>query len=342
MYSLIRGLLFLLPAETSHDIALYSMRLAHRLKLLPLISSKVPDAPLTVMGIAFPNPVGLAAGLDKNGDYIDALGALGFGFVEIGTITPRPQPGNPKPRLFRLPEANAIINRMGFNNKGVDYLVRRVEQSEYKGVLGINIGKNKDTPAEKAVDDYIICMQKVYPHASYITVNLSSPNTAGLRDLQFGEPLEQLLEALHTERQKLAEQHAKDVPLAVKIAPDMSEEDVKQVAQAFVKYNIDAVIATNTTITRKGVEHLKHGDETGGLSGQPVFEPANKVLATLVQELDGRLPVIGVGGINSGVKAQEKISLGADLLQVYTGFIYEGPNLIKDAVTTIVKHNNRT
>jgi len=335
MYSLLRGLLFLLPEEASHDFALHAMRLAHKLKLISFFAPQVPSSPVHVMGLDFPNPVGLAAGLDKNGDYIDALGSLGFGFIEIGTITPKPQPGNPSPRLFRLPQAEAIINRMGFNNKGVDYLVRQVKGSDYKGILGINIGKNKDTPAENAVDDYLCCMQKVYPHASYITVNLSSPNTPGLRDLQFGEPLEKLIETLMSERSHLAEKYNRQVPLAVKIAPDMNAEDVQQVAQVFLKFGVDAVIATNTTIARDGVRHLKNGDQTGGLSGRPLLESSNTVLEQLVAELDGRIPVIGVGGILSGQSAEQKVVLGASLLQVYSGFIYKGPALIREAVNAI-------
>jgi dihydroorotate dehydrogenase len=291
------------------------------------------------MGIAFPNPVGIAAGLDKNGDYIDALAALGFGFVEIGTITPRPQPGNPQPRLFRLPAANAIINRMGFNNHGVDHLVERVRASklfkQQSGVLGINIGKNKDTPAENAVDDYLICMRKVYALAHYITVNLSSPNTPGLRDLQFGEPLRQLLGRLKEEQQKLAAQVGRVVPLAVKIAPDMVGDDVGNVAAALREFEIDGVIATNTTIARDAVAHLPHGSEAGGLSGAPLTQKSTAVIRELARELDGSLPIIGVGGVMTGADAAAKIAAGAALVQIYTGFIYRGPALIGDAVRAI-------
>lgn len=250
MYSLIRGLLFSLPTETSHHLALAAVKYSEKLGLSNLIAAKPEPNPVEVMGLTFPNPVGMAAGLDKNADYIDGLAALGFGFIEVGTITPKPQPGNPAPRLFRLPAAQAIINRMGFNNEGVDYLVEQVKRSRFKGILGINIGKNKDTPAENAVDDYLICMRKVYEFASYITVNLSSPNTPGLRDLQFGEPLEQLLSQLKAEQQVLADKFGRYVPIAVKIAPDMADDDIESVAASFVKYNIDGVIATNTTIAR--------------------------------------------------------------------------------------------
>jgi dihydroorotate dehydrogenase len=292
------------------------------------------------MGIDFPNPVGLAAGLDKNGDYIEGLAALGFGFIEIGTITPRPQPGNPQPRLFRLPQASAIINRMGFNNKGVDYLIDRVKAAQpflqkNNIVLGINIGKNKDTPAENAVDDYLICMRKAYRYASYITVNLSSPNTPGLRDLQFGEPLKQLLARLKQEQQLLAVQYGRYVPLAVKIAPDMAIDDIREVAAALIDNQLDGVIATNTTIARDAVKDLPHGDEAGGLSGAPLTKKSTEVIRALAQELNGKLPIIGVGGIMSGADATEKFAAGAQLLQIYTGFIYRGPALVGEAVSAV-------
>jgi dihydroorotate dehydrogenase len=328
MYSLLRSLLFTLPTETSHAVSLGSLDTLERLGLIGLISHDIPDDPRYVMGLTFPNPVGLAAGLDKNGDHIDAMAALGFGFIEIGTVTPRPQPGNPQPRLFRLPKANAIINRMGFNNKGIDYLIERVKAANYRGILGINIGKNFDTPVERAVDDYLICMRKAYPHASYIAVNLSSPNTPGLRDLQFGEPLNNLLSALKAEQQVLADLHSVYVPLVVKIAPDMIDEDVDTVAKALLDNGIDGVIATNTTIDKRAVAGLAHGDEAGGLSGAPVRDKATKVIARLAQALEGRMPIIGVGGIDSGEAALEKQQAGADLVQIYTGFIYKGPALV--------------
>lgn len=335
MYALLRRFLFLFPAESSHDLALKSLKLAERLGLTRWFVRSPVRNPVTVMGLTFPNPVGLAAGLDKNGEYIDALAALGFGYIEIGTITPRPQPGNPAPRLFRLPAATAIINRMGFNNRGVDYLVKQVESSRYRGILGINIGKNKETPAEKAVDDYLECMRKVYRLASYITVNLSSPNTPGLRDLQFGEPLEQLLSALKAEQATLSERHQKYVPLLVKIAPDMVHEDVQQVAAALLKYQLDGVIATNTTIARDQVSHLPHGAETGGLSGAPLTGASTRVIRSLADALAGRIPIIGVGGIVDGMSGVEKIAAGAELVQIYTGFIYRGPGLIRELCSAI-------
>lgn len=332
MYSLIRPLLFRLSAETAHKYSLSALDVCHALGLSRLLAAKPEPCPVEVMGIRFPNPVGLAAGLDKDARHIDALAALGFGFIEVGTVTPRAQPGNPLPRLFRLPEAEAIINRMGFNNGGVDALVESVKASAYRGVLGINIGKNKDTPAEQAVDDYLHCLRKVYPLASYVTVNLSSPNTPGLRDLQFGEPLKALLAALKNAQAELAAEHQRYVPIAVKIAPDMAEDDVRDVAKAFLAAGIDGVIATNTTISREKVAGLRHGDEAGGLSGAPVRQAATAVVEILADELAGQLPIIGVGGISSGEAAQEKLAAGASLVQVYTGFIYRGPALIRDAV----------
>ncbi|WP_339669738.1 quinone-dependent dihydroorotate dehydrogenase [Dasania marina] len=335
MYSLMRGLLFCLPTETSHHLALAAIKALQKCGLSGLVAARPEANPVEVMGITFPNPVGMAAGLDKNADYIDGLAALGFGFIEVGTITPLPQPGNPAPRLFRLPAAQAIINRMGFNNEGVDYLVEQVKKSRYTGVLGINIGKNKDTPAERAVDDYLICMRKVYEHASYITVNLSSPNTPGLRDLQFGEPLEQLLSQLKAEQLLLADKHGRYVPITVKIAPDMADDDICSVAAALVKHGIDGVIATNTTIARDKVAHLRHGDETGGLSGGPLTEASTDVIAKFALALDGKLPIIGVGGIVDGQSAADKINAGAALVQIYSGFIYQGPALIAAAAKAI-------
>lgn len=335
MYTLARQLLFKLSPETSHDLSLDLIGAGGRLGLNGLLTKAPAKLPVTVMGLQFDNPVGLAAGLDKNGAAIDGFAQLGFGFVEIGTVTPRAQPGNPKPRLFRLPEAEAIINRMGFNNLGVDHLLERVRAANYQGVLGINIGKNFDTPVERAVDDYLICLDKVYGHASYVTVNVSSPNTPGLRSLQFGDSLKQLLEALAERREALALTYAKRVPLAIKIAPDMSDEESAQVASALLATGMDAVIATNTTLGREGVEGLMHSDEAGGLSGAPVREKSTHTVRVLAAELGGKLPIIAAGGITEGKHAAEKIAAGASLVQIYSGFIYKGPALIREAVDAI-------
>lgn len=335
MYSIARNLLFQLTAETAHELTLDALSAAARLRLLPALAPSVPSAPVEVMGLRFDNPVGLAAGLDKNGSCIDGLGALGFGFIEIGTITPRPQPGNPKPRLFRIPEAKGVINRMGFNNAGVDELVENVKAARFNGVLGINIGKNFDTPVENAVDDYLICMRKVYEYASYITVNISSPNTPGLRDLQYGESLRQLLSRLKQEQAVLAEEQGRYVPLAVKIAPDMDSEQLAGVAECLMQENMDAVIATNTTLSREGVEGLVNGDEAGGLSGAPLTERSTEVIAELYGLLGDSVPIIGVGGITCGADAKAKLDAGAKLVQIYSGFIYAGPKLISDCVDAV-------
>ncbi|MEW6993847.1 quinone-dependent dihydroorotate dehydrogenase [Colwelliaceae bacterium MEBiC 14330] len=331
-YPAIRKVLFQFDAETIHDITIKGLKNTGKSPLNVFYKQSVQNKPINIMGINFPNPVGLAAGLDKNGECINAFAAMGFGFVEVGTVTPRPQPGNDKPRIFRLPEANAVINRMGFNNKGVDYLVSQVKSANFKGVLGINIGKNKDTPEEKAKDDYLHCMRKVYNYASYITVNISSPNTPGLRSLQYGAALDELLSSLKAEQQSLSEQYGKYVPVAVKIAPDLTAEEVESIAQSLIDNNIDGVIATNTTLSREGVENLKFGDEQGGLSGQPVKEKSTQVIKLLSQALNNQLPIIGVGGIASSADANEKLAAGASLVQVYTGFIYQGPPLVKDIV----------
>jgi dihydroorotate dehydrogenase len=333
-YNLFRPALFALDPETAHDATLTSLNTAHCLGLSRLIP-KPQDEPRSLMGITFPNPVGLAAGLDKNGDCINGLAALGFGFIEIGTITPRPQPGNPRPRLFRLPAAKAIINRMGFNNHGVDTLVANVERANFKGVLGINIGKNADTPIENAADDYLICLRKVYAHASYVTVNISSPNTKNLRQLQSGNELDALLTQLKSEQDKLAQQHGKYVPLTLKIAPDLDTEQIKQIASLLIKHRIDGVIATNTTLSREGVEGLIHANETGGLSGAPVKEKSTGVIRALSTELGLALPIIGVGGILSGTDAIEKVHAGASLVQIYSGLIYRGQSLVTEAVDAI-------
>lgn len=333
-YPLFRPALFALDPETAHDATLTSLNAAHCLGLTRWLPRPEPD-PRTVMGLTFPNPVGLAAGLDKNGECIDGLAALGFGFLEIGTVTPRPQPGNPRPRLFRLPEAQAIINRMGFNNHGVDALLANVERARFKGVLGINLGKNASTPIERAADDYLLGLRKVYAHASYVTINISSPNTKNLRQLQGGDELDALLGQLKSEQEKLAQQHGKYVPLAVKIAPDLEAEQIKRIAALLTQHRIDGVIATNTTLSREGVESLPHGNESGGLSGAPVKEKSTAVIRALAGELGGALPIIGVGGILCGADAREKIEAGASLVQLYSGLIYRGQALILEAAAAL-------
>lgn len=333
-YGLSQQLLFRLSGETSHELGLDMLGAAERLRVLQYLVPNVPALPVTVAGIEFPNPVGLAAGLDKNGDYIDAFARLGFGFIEIGTITPRPQPGNPKPRLFRLPERKAIINRMGFNNKGVDHLVERVKAARYRGVLGINIGKNFNTAVEDAASDYLLCLNKVYEHATYITVNISSPNTPGLRTLQFGESLKQLLEPLKSRQRELALEFGYK-PIFVKIAPDMTEDEVALVAATLLECEMDGVIATNTTLSRDGVQGIRFADEAGGLSGAPLEQQATETVSLLHAALDGKMPIIGVGGISDGRGAVEKMHAGAQLVQVYSGFIYRGPELVSELVDAI-------
>lgn len=335
MFPLIRSALFTLDPETAHHASLDALKSAHCLGTLPLFVKQPASDPRTVMGLSFPNPIGLAAGLDKNGAYIDALAALGFGFIEVGTVTPRPQPGNPKPRLFRLPEAQAIINRMGFNNNGVDALVDNVKRAKFKGILGINIGKNADTPIEKAADDYLIGLRKVYTHASYVAINISSPNTKNLRQLQGGDELDALLAQLKSEQGRLAALHEKYVPLALKIAPDLDIEQIKQIAELLIRHRIDGVIATNTTLSREGVENLPHGNETGGLSGKPVRDKSTTVIRQLAAELNGALPIIGVGGILKGEDAREKMQAGASLVQFYSGMIYRGWDLIAECAAAV-------
>ncbi len=335
MYSFFNPLLFRLEPEVSHHASLDALDKAYRCGVLALMAPRVPDDPRTVMGLTFRNPVGLAAGMDKDGAYIDALAALGFGFLEIGTVTPLPQPGNPRPRLFRLPEARAIINRMGFNNHGVDALVENVKRAKYQGILGINIGKNAITPIEQAANDYLTCLRKVYSHASYVAVNISSPNTQNLRQLQGEEELSALLAQLKEEQARLADLHGKYVPLAVKIAPDLEHEQIKQIAALLMKHRIDGVIATNTTLSRIGVMHLPFGRETGGLSGAPVRERSTLVIRQLAAELQNAVPIIGVGGILNGEDAREKIAAGAALVQIYSGMIYRGPALIAEAAAAL-------
>jgi len=332
LYPLVRPLLFSLDPESAHDLTLSALSAAAKIGFTQRLTKPLPD-PRTVMGIWFPNPVGLAAGLDKDGACIDGLAALGFGFIEIGTVTPRPQPGNPKPRMFRLPQANALINRMGFNNGGVDALVRNVQASRFyqnkQGVLGLNIGKNADTPIERAIDDYLICLDKVYPFADYVTVNISSPNTKNLRQLQQASELGTLLSALKNSQRTLADRYGRYVPIALKIAPDLDHEQIKSITELLLQHQIDAVIATNTTITRGAVSGLPHADEAGGLSGAPVLPLSNHVISALRSELKDTIPIIGVGGILSGEDARAKIDAGASLVQLYTGLIYRGPALVK-------------
>ena len=333
MYPLIKPLLFKLDAEKSHHLAFKFAHQALRMGLLPNFSE--PAQAHQCMGLTFPNRVGLAAGLDKNGEHIDVLARLGFGFIEIGTITPRPQLGNPKPRLFRLPEAQAIINRMGFNNQGVDALISNVKQAKFTqngGILGINIGKNADTPMENAVSDYLICLSKVYAHASYVTVNISSPNTKNLRDLQSQDALDDLLKQLKQSQLQLADTHQKYVPMTLKIAPDVDDEQLNIIAELLKSHRIDGVIATNTTLDKTAVTHLTHGNETGGLRRMPVRNAATQVIQKLSTALAGALPIIGVGGIGNADDALEKINAGADLVQVYSGLIYQGPALVSECV----------
>ena len=332
LYRAVRPLLFALDPETAHRLSLKSLDCLRRLGAGSFLAAAAPRMPARVMGLEFPNPVGLAAGLDKDGEHIDGLGALGFGFLEVGAVTPRPQPGNPRPRLFRLPEAEALINRLGFNSLGVDALVENIRRSSYRGVLGVNIGRNSDTPNERAADDYIGCLRKVYPHADFVTANISSPNTKKLRALQHADELDVLLAGLTAERDRLAQQHGKRVPLAVKIAPDLDEAGVEAVADRVAARGIDAVIATNTTLSREGVEHLPGGREQGGLSGAPLKARATAVVAKLRRALPERVPIIGVGGIASAADAREKLDAGASLVQLYTALIYRGPGLVGEIV----------
>ncbi|WP_394780327.1 quinone-dependent dihydroorotate dehydrogenase [Undibacterium sp.] len=340
LYALARPVLFSMDAEEAHHFTLPALKRAASMGLTRLITKPASD-PRTVMGIRFPNPVGLAAGLDKDGAYIDGLAALGFGSIEIGTVTPRAQPGNPRPRMFRLPAANAIINRMGFNNGGVDAFVNNVQASRFyqekQGVLGLNIGKNAATPIENAAEDYLHCLAKVYPYASYVTVNISSPNTKNLRQLQGASELDSLLSQLKDAQQRLADQHKRYVPITLKIAPDIDDEQVKNIADALLRHKIDGVIATNTTITRDAVKDLKYGAEAGGLSGAPVFELSNKVVQALKAEMGDALPIIGVGGILSGADAAAKMAAGASLVQLYSGLIYRGPALVRECAAALRK-----
>jgi dihydroorotate dehydrogenase len=339
-YSFLRPWLFCLDPERAHNLTLSNMDRAYRWGLLErFVTQPAPD-PRSICGITFPNPVGLAAGLDKDGKHIDALGALGFGFLEIGTVTPRPQPGNPKPRMFRLPEAQALINRMGFNNDGVDACVARVRRSRYwqnGGVVGLNIGKNASTPIEDAASDYVLAMKAVYEIASYITVNISSPNTQNLRALQGEEMLRSLLGSLDVAREELSDRFGVRKPLFLKIAPDLDVADINLIADLLLEFGLDAIIATNTTVSRTVVAHLEHGNEAGGLSGAPVRAASTEVIKTLKARLGNDLPIIGVGGILSGQDAQEKVSAGASLVQIYSGLIYRGPDLVSECVSALRK-----
>ena len=329
MYNLLKKILFQLDPETSHHIAMLALQILHRTGLSKLIYPAPHTRPLTLMGLTFPNPIGLAAGLDKNGDYIDALASLGFGFIEIGTITPRPQPGNPRPRLFRLVKEEAIINRMGFNNKGIEYVLQRLEKTNYRGILGINIGKNKDTPLDKAADDYLAGFRAFWKFASYITINISSPNTEGLRNLQQEDALSNLLCVMKQEQQSVFLNQKKYVPLLVKISPDLSSAELQALASVVLKEKIDGVIATNTTIHRDGVENSPYKNEAGGLSGRPLLLRNNQVIRELHSLLQDKIPIIAAGGIMDENAAKEKFANGAKLLQVYSGFIYQGPGIIK-------------
>ena len=329
-YALIRPFLFTLDAERAHELTLGLLAAGGSLGFAPRPPAR--NNPAQVMGLDFPNRVGLAAGLDKNGTAIDGLDHLGFGFLEVGTVTPRPQPGNPKPRLFRLPAQEAIINRMGFNNAGIDTLLQNVARARYRGILGINIGKNFDTPIERAVDDYLICLDKAYPLASYITVNISSPNTKNLRQLQGASELDALLGTLKDRQTELADRHGKYVPLALKIAPDLDAGQIVNIADALRRHRIDGVIATNTTLGREGVETSPLATETGGLSGGPLFEKSTELVRSLAQALAGELPIIAAGGITSGKRARAKLDAGAKLVQLYSGLIYRGPTLVAECV----------
>ena len=335
LYRVMRSLLFKMNPEKAHDLSIKQLKLTHGTLLDLLYRQKVQHRPVQVMGLTFPNSLGLAAGLDKNAECIDAFGAMGFGHIEVGTVTPVGQPGNPSPRMFRVLEGEGIINRMGFNNDGVDNLIENVKNSNFKGVIGINIGKNIHTPVEQGKQDYLLCMDKVYAHAGYIAVNISSPNTPGLRSLQYGEALDDLLDSLKTRQQELSEKHGKYVPIALKVAPDLRDEEIESIAQSLLKYKIDGLIATNTTLDREMVKGMSHASEAGGLSGRPVQSKSTAVIAKFAQHLNGQIPIIGVGGIDSVIAAKEKINAGASLVQIYSGFIYQGPPLVKNIVNYI-------
>lgn len=333
-YALIRSFLFNKPPEEAHEWTLKNLQRLHKARLLGFAYPK-QAMPTSCMGVLLSNPVGLAAGLDKNGDYIDALSELGFGFLEIGTVTPKPQSGNPKPRLYRLPQAHAIINRMGFNNDGVDALVANVQKSNYQGVLGINIGKNATTPVENALDDYVYCLERVYPYASYITINISSPNTKNLRDLQSKSALSALLDGIKSCQVRLANGYGFYVPIALKVAPDLDEAQIDEICQTLLEFDVDGLIATNTTISRTGVEDMKHANEKGGLSGRPLSHASTVILSKFAERLAGKIDIIGVGGIENGELAVNKIKAGACAVQLYSGLVYKGPSLVEACVQSI-------
>jgi dihydroorotate dehydrogenase len=332
VYSLVQKFLLNRDPEWSHDVSIGFLKYSQRNFMSGFYAQKLPEKPVNCLGMIFKNAIGLAAGLDKNGECIDAFAAMGFGFIEVGTVTPKPQAGNDKPRLFRLVEHNAIINRMGFNNKGVDYLVEQVKKSKYEGILGINIGKNKSTPDESALDDYLYCLEKVYAFASYITVNISSPNTPGLRNLQYGEALDNLLAGLKERQLALQIEHKKYVPILIKIAPDLSNDEVKSIASSLINSKMDGVIATNTTLDRERVQGHEYANEAGGLSGEVLADKSLAITKLLAQALDGKMPIIGVGGISNPHDVTSRIQAGATLVQVYSSFIYQGPQLIQELV----------
>jgi len=330
-YRFIRPLLFQLAPETAHKFTLTLLNTAYRCKL---IKPKIyKGSGIKILDMQFPNRVGLAAGFDRNGEYIDALSTLGFGFIEIGSVTPKPQPGKPKPRIFRLPTQHALINRVGFASKGVDYVLGQLKKTKYRGILGINIGKNLDTPTEHAIDDYIICMQKLYPYANYLTINVSSPNTEGLRDLQQQNHLYQLLSTLKAEQHILTGRHHRYVPLFVKLSPDLDEKQIAEIAEVIQMCKVDGIIITNTSLQRPLPEDCKHKDEQGGLSGRPITELSLKVLQNFTKQLKHDIPIIALGGIYDEKSAYDRIASGASLFQVYTGLIYQGPKLIKKLAT---------
>jgi len=335
LYPLFRPLLFAADPELAHDVAFAGLDAATKLGVARLAAPRLPASPVDVMGIRFPNRIGLAAGLDKNAEHLPGLATFGFGFLEAGTVTPRAQPGNPRPRMFRIVEAQALVNRLGFNNGGAERFVANVDRSGYRGVLGINIGKNFDTPNAQAADDYVACLRAVHARAGYVTINVSSPNTRGLRDLQAEDAMEALLARVTAERDDLAQRHGRRVPLAMKIAPDLEDDAIRAIARLLVRHRIDGVIATNTTVARDGVGGLPNASEPGGLSGAPLRQRSTSVVRTLAAALDGALPIIGVGGILSGAQAREKIDAGASLVQIYTGLIYRGPDLVAECVRAV-------